>query len=223
MIVGFLGVPISIAFGVLKYRLYDIDVVIKKAVVYGGARGVHHARLRRDRGGDRRGRSARAGARSCPPSRPPWSRSRSSPFARGRSAWRTASCTASEPRRTRCSPSSGSASPASTPRTTSCNGWPPRSRAGSAPSASWCGCGGQRAAAGRRLARRRRARPVAPPRGSTSPTLDGMRAVRRSATRARSSVRSACASPRPSRSPRPTRSSSPTSPARPGSCSATSG
>jgi signal transduction histidine kinase len=31
---AFLAVPISIAFGVLKYRLYDIDVVINKAVVY---------------------------------------------------------------------------------------------------------------------------------------------------------------------------------------------
>ncbi|HYJ59848.1 MAG TPA: histidine kinase [Actinomycetota bacterium] len=36
MTLAFLGVPISIAFGVLKYRLYDIDVVISKAVVYGG-------------------------------------------------------------------------------------------------------------------------------------------------------------------------------------------
>ncbi len=34
-IASFLAVPISIAFGVLKYRLYDIDVVINKAVVYG--------------------------------------------------------------------------------------------------------------------------------------------------------------------------------------------
>jgi signal transduction histidine kinase len=33
-IVSFLAVPISVAFGVLKYRLYDIDVVINKAVVY---------------------------------------------------------------------------------------------------------------------------------------------------------------------------------------------
>jgi len=33
-IASFLAVPISIAFGVLKYRLYDIDVVINKAVVY---------------------------------------------------------------------------------------------------------------------------------------------------------------------------------------------
>ena len=34
-IASFLAVPVSIAFGVLKYRLYDIDVVINKAVVYG--------------------------------------------------------------------------------------------------------------------------------------------------------------------------------------------
>ncbi|MGA9161427.1 MAG: histidine kinase [Actinomycetota bacterium] len=35
MVVAFLGVPVSIVFGVLKYRLYDIDVVINRAVVYG--------------------------------------------------------------------------------------------------------------------------------------------------------------------------------------------
>ncbi|HYF11024.1 MAG TPA: sensor histidine kinase [Actinomycetota bacterium] len=35
MIVGFTSVPVSIAFGVLKYRLYDIDIVINRAVVYG--------------------------------------------------------------------------------------------------------------------------------------------------------------------------------------------
>ena len=35
-IVSLLAVPVSIAFGVLKYRLYDIDVVITKAVVYAG-------------------------------------------------------------------------------------------------------------------------------------------------------------------------------------------
>jgi signal transduction histidine kinase len=33
-IASFLAVPISVAFGVMKYRLYDIDVVINKAVVY---------------------------------------------------------------------------------------------------------------------------------------------------------------------------------------------
>src|ERR671921_326576 len=35
MSLGLVAVPISIGFGVLKYRLYDIDVVINKAVVYG--------------------------------------------------------------------------------------------------------------------------------------------------------------------------------------------
>jgi len=34
-IASFLAVPVSVAFGVLKYRLYDLDVVINKAVVYG--------------------------------------------------------------------------------------------------------------------------------------------------------------------------------------------
>ena len=34
-IASFLTVPVSVAFGVLKYRLYDLDVVINKAVVYG--------------------------------------------------------------------------------------------------------------------------------------------------------------------------------------------
>jgi signal transduction histidine kinase len=36
MIASFLAVPISIGFGVLKYRLYDIDLVVNKAVVYAG-------------------------------------------------------------------------------------------------------------------------------------------------------------------------------------------
>jgi signal transduction histidine kinase len=34
-ILAFLSVPVSVAFGILKYRLYDIDIVINKAVVYG--------------------------------------------------------------------------------------------------------------------------------------------------------------------------------------------
>ena len=35
MVLAFLAVPVSVAFGVLKYRLYDIDIVINKTVVYG--------------------------------------------------------------------------------------------------------------------------------------------------------------------------------------------
>jgi hypothetical protein len=35
MLMSFAGVPIAIGFAVLKYRLYDIDVVINRALVYG--------------------------------------------------------------------------------------------------------------------------------------------------------------------------------------------
>ena len=44
---AFLFLWVAIAIAVLKYRLYEIDVVISKAVVYGVAGRVHHARLRR--------------------------------------------------------------------------------------------------------------------------------------------------------------------------------
>jgi hypothetical protein len=32
---SYVGVPVSIGFAVLKYRLYDIDVIINRALVYG--------------------------------------------------------------------------------------------------------------------------------------------------------------------------------------------
>jgi MFS family permease len=35
MLMSFAGVPIAIGFAVLKYRLYDIDVIINRALVYG--------------------------------------------------------------------------------------------------------------------------------------------------------------------------------------------
>jgi hypothetical protein len=35
MLMSFAGIPIAIGFAVLKYRLYDIDVVINRALVYG--------------------------------------------------------------------------------------------------------------------------------------------------------------------------------------------
>ena len=99
-------IPAAIGFAVLKYRLYEIDVVINKTVVFGIARGVHHRRLRGDRGG--------RGQRS-------WARRTSDPLG-GRGGGRrgrlpagartsatispTVSSTASAPRRTRCCPSS---------------------------------------------------------------------------------------------------------------------
>src|SRR5215204_7109491 len=35
MLMSFAGVPIAIGFAVLKYRLYDIDIIINRALVYG--------------------------------------------------------------------------------------------------------------------------------------------------------------------------------------------
>jgi len=39
-VLGFAGVPVAIGFAVLKYRLYDIDVVINSALVYGSLTAV---------------------------------------------------------------------------------------------------------------------------------------------------------------------------------------
>lgn len=34
-LIAFLGLPVSVAFAVMKYRLYDIDLVINRTLVYG--------------------------------------------------------------------------------------------------------------------------------------------------------------------------------------------
>ena len=39
-LVSFTAVPIAVGFAVLKYRLYDIDVVINRTLVYGSLTGV---------------------------------------------------------------------------------------------------------------------------------------------------------------------------------------
>ena len=47
---AFLLFPVSIGVAVLRFHLYDLDVVVRKALVYGALRAVRHAGLPRARG-----------------------------------------------------------------------------------------------------------------------------------------------------------------------------
>ena len=103
----------AIAIAVLKYRLYEIDIVISKAVLYG-----------RWRCSSPPSTSAWSSAWGRWPGNRParcwrrwrrrWWRSRSSRSASGPGGWPTGSCTAGGPRRTRCCRTSPSASAAPT-------------------------------------------------------------------------------------------------------------
>ena len=88
-------VPLALVMGILRYRLWEIDVLVSKTLLSVGLVGVHRRGVRR-RG--RRSSGAPSGPATRPPSRsqPPRSQpSPSSPCASGSSVWPTASSTAS--------------------------------------------------------------------------------------------------------------------------------
>ena len=139
------AIPIAIGIAVLRYRLYDIDLIINKALVYGGLALVITAiyvliviNIGALVGGSQR--------LWLSWSRPPSSRSPSSHSASARSESRTALSTGIEPRRTRPSRHSASSSARPTPRETSSIGcrasWhgelgPSAPRSGFAPARGW--------------------------------------------------------------------------------------
>ena len=110
-IVMFGLIPIAIGISVLRYRLFDIDLVIRKAVLIGLMAGFITVGIPGDRR-RRRGRVRRADVESDHVRRRRVLR-RAGAFSRsgaGRDASPTAWSTASAPRRTRCWPSSGTSS-----------------------------------------------------------------------------------------------------------------
>ena len=137
---AFLCLWAAIAIAVLKYRLYEIDIVISKAVLYGSlaifitavyaglVAGVGTA-------------WATGIVRCCRPWRRRWWRWCSSRPGSGRGGWRTGWCTAGAPPPIRCCRSSPSASAAPTRPSRCCRRWRTSWRTGPAPSGSWCGCG----------------------------------------------------------------------------------
>ena len=108
------GIFVAIGIAVLRHRLYDIDLVINRAIVYVAARRVRHGRLRPARRRDRRARRPQLGIGHLVVGR--WPRSswrwRSRRSASGRAASPTGSSTARRHRPTTCSPTSASASAA---------------------------------------------------------------------------------------------------------------
>ena len=159
--------PTTIAIAILRYRLYDIDLVISRTLVYGALAAFITAVYV----GIVVGIGTLVGAAASPTWRsrswPP--RSSRWPSSRSGSAFRrspTGSSTASGRRRTRCSRSSPSASPSRTPPMTCCPGWPACWRRAPAPTVPRSGSG-----RGRRCARRRSGRMRTAPRRPRVPGL----------------------------------------------------
>ena len=134
-------IPIGAAVAILKYRLYDIDVVINKTVVFGALAAfitaVYVAIVV--------GLGALIGQGTSKPNLglsilpPRWWRWRSSRSGTGCSAWPTAWCTGSGPLPTRCCRSSAPGWPRATPPRTCFHGWPGSWPKAPGPSRPWCG------------------------------------------------------------------------------------
>ena len=95
-------VPIACGIAILKYRLYDIDVVINRAVVFGSlAAFITLVYVGIVVGIGDAARGAATNAPGCRSRRRRWWRWRSSPCGAACSASRTGSCTGDGRRRTR--------------------------------------------------------------------------------------------------------------------------
>ena len=136
------SIPIAIGIAILKYRLYDIDLVLNKTVVYGALAAFITSSTSRSSSASVRSSveaaSRTSRSRSSRPRSSPW---RSSPSANACSGSRTGWSTASARPRTRCSPSSPSAWPAPTRTRTCCPGWHGSWPRGPARRGPTCGCG----------------------------------------------------------------------------------
>ena len=138
------SIPVAAGIAIFKYRLYDIDVVISKTIVYGSLAAfitvvyvvivVGIGSL--DPVSCRPGRGRIWACRSW---RPRWWRWPSSRSGNGCSGWPTGWCSASGPPPTRRSATSPGGWAGPTPPTTSCPGWPGSWPKAPEPTARWCG------------------------------------------------------------------------------------
>ena len=137
-------VPVAAGIAIIKYRLYDIDVVISKTIVYGSlAAFITPVYVLSWPGSARWGpascRRVHGRIWGCRSWRPRWWRWRSSRSGSGCSSWPTGWCSASGPPRMRRSANSRAGWAGPTPPTTSCPGWPGSWPKAPGPAVRWYG------------------------------------------------------------------------------------